>query len=162
MRSQFRAYEGVAQRRTQAERAAERRGINLREADLAPLTLNLYRAAFISLWTWIGVPPPEIVIDGRAYDQLLPEFIHHCWVIGHTRALGGNALSSSLAAYPELRGQRILSESWNLLNTKTTMEIPSRAPPMPPIVCLALIAFFVLREDWEGALLLLKICIILW
>ena len=141
-------------RRTRSERARARAGIVLRDAALAPLTVLLYRQAVTALWQWIGREPPDYVLNVQAYDQLLADFIEYCWTAGHTRALAGNALSGSLAAFPEVRGRRALSDSWYLLNAWARVETPNRAPPMPPLVCLGLTAYFVMLGDWEGAFLL--------
>ena len=114
----------------------------------------LYRQAVTALWQWIVLEPPDYVLNVQAYDKLLADFIEYCWAAGHTRALAGNALSGSLAAFPEVRGRRAPSDSWYLLNAWARVETPNRAPPMPPLVCLGLTAYFVMLGDWEGAFLL--------
>ena len=84
---------------------------------------------------------------------MLSEFIEH-WETGETRALAGNALSGSLAAYPELRRRGSLWESWFFLQAWSRIEIPNRAPPMPPLVVLAFILFLIWERDFAGAFLL--------
>ena len=144
----------VLNRQTIDERRRARQGISLRDATLAPLTVRLYREAFSALWQWIGRSPPEFCLDNAAYDSMLSEFIEHCWEGGQTRALAGNALSGSLAAYPELRRRGSLNESWFFLQAWSRIEIPNRAPPMPPIVLLAFVLFFIWERDFAGAFLL--------
>ena len=127
----------VPVRRTASERRLARKGITLRDGVLKPKTRQLYRAAFLRLWGWIDCPPPERVTNVPAYDRVLAEFIEYAWSAGHTRGDAGNALSSSLAAYPELRGKGNLTESWYMLNSWARYEVPIRAPALPPQVLLA-------------------------
>lgn len=77
----------------------------------------LYRAAFLRLWAWIDLPPPCRVSNVAAYDRVLAEFIEYAWSAGRTRGDAGNALSASLAAYPEMRGKGSLSDSWYMLSS---------------------------------------------
>ena len=140
--------------RTASERRLARKGITLRDGVLKPKTRQLYRAAFLRLWGWIDCPPPERVTNVPAYDRVLAEFIEYAWSAGHTRGDAGNALSSSLAAYPELRGKGNLTESWYMLNSWARYEVPIRAPPLPPQVLLALVWYCVRRRQLGAAFLL--------
>ena len=47
-------------------------------------------------------------------------------------------------------------ESWYLLNAWSRYEVPLRAPPMPPIVAVALAWFFVRHNQLGGAFLVLR------
>ena len=133
--------ERMPTRRTQAERVHERKGIALRDVVFASVTRTLYRLAFISLWRWVGRPPPEDIKSARLYDQLLSEYIEHAWSSGMTRGDAGNALSGSIHAYPTLRGRGNLTESWLLLNVWAKIEAPCRAPPMPGSIASASFGF---------------------
>ena len=147
--------ERVPIRRTQSERAAARRGIQLRDGVLAPSTRRLYYEAFVRLWSWVGVSPPDHVESVSAYDRLLAAYIEEAWSSGLTRGDAGNSLSASLTVYRRLRGKGQLPESWYLLNAWARYEIPLRAPPMPAEVALALAWFFVRSGEPGGALLIL-------
>ena len=127
-------------RRTKSQRALARKGVSLRAAVLLPRTVQAYQTAFAKMWNWIGRSPPISVHSTRTYDALLATYIEEAWVSGETRGDAGNALSASLSAYPELRGRGVLSESWYLFNAWAKLEVPMRAPPMPPLVTLALAA----------------------
>ena len=109
------------------------------------VTKRLYRVAFQAIWGWVGRPAPLSINSIRAYDALLAEFIARSWEHGATRGEAGNALSSSVAAYPELRGRGKLPESWFLLSCWTRLEVPCRAPPLPSVVALGLV-------DWAMGL----------
>ena len=146
--------ERILTRRTQAERVFERRGIRLRDVTYAPVTRSLYRLAFVELWKWVGRPPPLEVTSARIYDSLLAEFIEHAWSAGMTRGDAGNALSASVFVYPNLRGKGRLSESWLLLNTWAKLEAPYRALPLPRLVVLALILFFIRKRRFDLAFLM--------
>ena len=144
--------ERVQGRRTQSERRLARRNVSLRDAALAPRTVRAYRHAFLQLWNWLGLSPPTRVDDVRAYDTALSGFIEHCWEEGYTRGLAGNALSASIAAFPELRGG--VRESWWLLNAWARVELPTRAPPLDPLLALAVIHSFLEQDDAAGAFLI--------
>ena len=146
--------EKIPVRRTQAERVLERKGIALKDIVFAPITRALYRAAFVSLWLWVGRPPPAEITSARLYDQLLSEYIEHAWSSGLTRGDAGNALSGSIHAYPSLRGKGNLSESWLLLNAWAKIESPFRAPPLPATVALGLIWYFVRKRRFDIAFLI--------
>ena len=93
----------VISRRTQVERALERRGVLLKWATLAPITGRLYKEAVKAMWEWLGRPPPDYVQDVVAFDALLAEYILYGWEIGLTRVMAGNTLSGSTRAWPEIK-----------------------------------------------------------
>ena len=128
---------------------------NLRDAALSKTTKRLYKEAFEKLWTWIGRAPPLEVASIRAYDSLVSEYICRAWEAGSTRGEAGNVLSSSIAAYPELRGKGKMPESWHLLNCWERLEIPCRAPPIPGIVVLAMAHYFAGLGEWGAMFLIL-------
>ena len=99
-------------------------------------------------------PPPLQVTNVAAYDKLLIEYVEYAWTAGHTRGDTGNALSGSLHVYPELRGKGNLSESWYMLNAWAWYEVPTRAPPLPPLVCLGLAWFCIRSQRLDAAFLL--------
>ena len=66
----------------------------------------------------------------------------------------GNALSGSVAAYPELRGRGKLVESWFLLSCWSRLEVPCRAPPLPGLVVLALIEWLLAHRQESAAFLI--------
>ena len=140
-------------RRTQLERVIVRRGFKLRQVAMKPYTKKLYQAAFAALWKWAGCPPPIHVESRRAYDALLSEYIAQAWECGLTRGEAGNALSASVAAYPELRGKGRLPESWFLLSCWTRLEIPCRAPPLPAVAVLAISHWLCVQGEDAAAFL---------
>lgn len=98
-----RGAERFVARRTQLERLISRWGIGLRRVAMKPGTKALYREAFEALWYWVGRAPPRYVGSRRAYDAILSEYVCQACEHGLTRGNAANALSASVAAYPELR-----------------------------------------------------------
>ena len=141
-------------RRTRLERFIARRGFNLRQAAIRPITRKLYVEAFTALWAWAGLPPPTHVASRKAYDALLAEYICLLWEHGATRGEAGNALSGSVAAFPELRGRGKLPESWYMLQCWSRLEVPCRAPPLPALVVLAMCDWLCRRGQTAMAFLL--------
>lgn len=143
-------FENVMQRRTRSQRPQSSFGVSLRRAALPPLTVKLYRNAFLALWHWMGRAPPKFVADAITYDKLLAEFIEFCWDSGLKSAWAGNSSCANITAFPEVRGLRALTDSWYLLSVWTRVETHNRAPPMPTVFCPGLIAYFVFLHDFEG------------
>ena len=133
-----RLVQSVLTKSTQHERAKARRGVDLRTSALAPRTIVRYREAFSLLWEWVGRAAPERALNGIAYDTTLSGFIVHAWESGLPRGRAGDAISASLKAYPELKGG--LRESWGLFNSWGRIELPTRAPPLPSNVIVAMAA----------------------
>jgi len=150
-----RLLEGVPGKRTISERRLARVGISLREGLLHPTTKKLYQEAFVSMWHWLQRHPPDEILSVRSYDACLAFYIEHAWATGLTRGEAGNALSASITVYPSLRGRGQLSESWYLLNAWSRYEVPLRAPPMPPMVAIAMAWFFVRSGHLGGAFIIL-------
>ena len=150
-----RNFERFPARRTQLERQIARTGYCLRKALLTSTTRRLYRQAFRSLWRWVGRSPPVEVASVPAYDALLAEYINRAWKAGLTRGEAGNALSASVAAFPELRGRGKLPESWYLLTCWSRLEVPCRAPPLPALVALGLAHYFASRYEYGAMFLVL-------
>ena len=111
-------------------------------------------AAFRALWEWVGRPPPVQVASRSAYDALLSEYIAQAWEYGLTRGEAGNALSASVAAFPELRGKGRLPESWFLLSCWSRLEVPCRAPPLPAIATLAMCHWLCAQGESAAAFLI--------
>ena len=149
-----RGTERVLARRTQLERVFARKGIVLRHGALKPSTKAMYQEAFRAMWRWVGRPAPKRIESTTAYDALLGEYICQAWEHGLTRGQAGNALSASVAAYPELRGRGKLTESWYLLNCWSRLEVPCRAPPIPALVVVAMAQWMIEQGHADAAFLL--------
>ena len=83
---------------------------------------------------------------------MLSDFIKHCWHAGFPRGNAGDAISATLAVYPELK--RSLPESWYMLSVWSRIELPTRAPPLPTFVLLGMIGAALKRGSWPMAFLL--------
>ena len=145
--------QSILSKRTQQDRRVQREGIRLGLAGLAPFTVKLYRKSFVALWDWMSREPPNFITDTAAYDQLLAGFIEAVWEHGETRAFAGNAISASLIVYPELKKK--LHESWALLSIWSKVELPKRAPPLSPLMTVAIAEHFRQQSDYAGCFLVL-------
>eukprot|EP00438_Fugacium_kawagutii_P017133 Skav204407 [mRNA] locus=scaffold4169:259801:260283:+ [translate_table: standard] len=86
-------------------------------------------------------------------DLVVSDFLEHLWAQGLGRSEASNTLAALQDAQPHLRGR--LSQSWRLLKTWTTNEVPNRAPPLPLEVLRAMTGYALFKKWPHIALTLL-------
>ena len=82
------------------------------------------------------------------YDRALKGFFS-----GEGRALGSDTLAAIQDAQPQVRGK--LQQSWRLMKTRVSNELPNRAPPLSEDILHALVGLALFRKDPLFALSLL-------
>ena len=86
-------------------------------------------------------------------DVQLCEWIEHCWSEGDSKSLAEDSIS---AAQWGLQQKKVFCGSWRLIGVWNKLELPCRAPAMPPEVLLGLAGYFVSigRPDVTALLLI--------
>lgn len=130
-----------------AERQAARQGISLRGAGISERTERRYNSAMASL-----LPSLELAHTMEELDPLCEEWIECQWIAGTPLGLIGDALCGVHFYWPQVKGY--LKGSWRLFRNWRRIEVPQRAPPMPRLVCRALISYFLDSDEPAMAFLL--------
>ena len=147
------AAKGVARREARATIG------KLRDKAVAPATLRRYIFACSLFLTYVGVWEGFLADDWERLDLQLGNFIEYLWSEGETRQRAADSLSG---AQHFLQTRRHFPGAWRLLSTWQRMEMPDRAPPLPPLVLFALcgLAEAQGRSDFVAVLLLSFHCML--
>eukprot|EP00438_Fugacium_kawagutii_P018907 Skav236693 [mRNA] locus=scaffold847:329297:333620:- [translate_table: standard] len=113
---------------------------------ISPQTEARYASALAAV-----LPALELAASIEDLDVLCEEWIEHEWERGTPLSVIGDALCSLHFHWPQVKGQ--LRGSWKLYRNWRRIEVPQRAPPMPRVVCQALIGWLLHREALEMAFL---------
>ena len=117
---------------TQEERAKQRRKLGtLKELTVQPSTRIRYNKAIDGFLQFLKFNGLQLPRDRELLDPLLCEYLEHLWSSGQGRALASDTVAGLQDHDAKLRGH--LQGSWRLLKTWSLNEIPSRAPPLPPM-----------------------------
>eukprot|EP00435_Cladocopium_sp_Y103_P037912 s2720_g10.t1 len=134
---------------TQADRRRARRDIVLEDVGVTKATLERYHLAVSRL-----CPVLECVNSEFQLDEMISEWVQSEFEDGCPLHLVGDALSGLHHFEPFTRKK--LQKSWRLYNIWRRYEVPARAPPITPDICLAMAGWAILHDELVmGALLLL-------
>ena len=122
-----------------AERCAARRGVSLRAVGISVKTERRYTSAVATL-----LPTLEAAESLDELDPLCEEWIEAQWISGTPLGLIGDALCGIHFFWPQVKGH--LRGAWRLYKNWRKIEVPQRAPPLPRVVCRALVGVFL---EWE-------------
>ena len=122
-----------------AERRAARRGVSLRAVGISVKTERRYTSAVATL-----LPTLEAAESLDELDPLCEEWIEAQWISGTPLGLIGDALCGIHFFWPQVKGH--LRGAWRLYKNWRKIEVPQRAPPLPRVVCRALVGVFL---EWE-------------
>eukprot|EP00438_Fugacium_kawagutii_P014128 Skav213974 [mRNA] locus=scaffold2200:265560:270087:+ [translate_table: standard] len=92
-------------------------------------------------------------VTALGMDTVVSDYLEHLWATGAGRSAGSNILAALQDSQPHLKGK--LQQSWRLLKTWTTTEVPNRAPPFPKEVVEAMAGYALFKKDPLFALSLL-------
>ncbi|CAK0853913.1 unnamed protein product [Prorocentrum cordatum] len=107
----------------------------LRDARIGAATLARYRRAaqqFVDYLNAMNLPLP---FSWEDMDVTLQDYLEYLGAEGATKGQANDALSG---VQHLLRTRRQCPGAWRLLSVWGRLELPQRAPPMPPLVCSAL------------------------
>lgn len=137
----------IRQAKTRHERAAARRGINLRGLGITPRTEQRYNSAVAQL-----LPILEAVDSIEDIDVACEEWIESQWIRGTPLGLIGDALCALHYYWPQVKG--LLRGSWKLYKNWRRIELPQRAPPLPLPLVRAMIGWLLDQEEPQMAFLI--------
>lgn len=132
--------------RTTAERAAARKGVNLRDSGITSRTKSRYLTALQVL-----LPLVTSISSLLDLDPICEEWIEYKWASGATLGSIGDALCGLQFYWPETKGY--LRSSWKLYKNWRRIEIPNRAPPISAIIVRAFVSWLVDQEHVCSAFL---------
>ena len=126
--------------KSNAERAASRKGSSLWNSTVKLATLLRYQAS-----VRLVLPFLEGVRSFPEVDGAVSDWIDLAWGQGLPLGTIGDALSGMQHLWPQCRRQ--LHHSWRLFRAWRKIEPPSRAPPLPARLASAFLAWCVFHGD---------------
>ena len=119
-----------------SRRAAGRQRVGkLQDNLVGAVALRKYRLAVGLFLTWLAIMGVADADDWDSLDRQMCGCLEYLWENGESKGYGGDALSG---VQHFLMTRRKCPGAWRLLTTWGRLELPSRAPPLPPLVALAL------------------------
>ena len=103
---------------------------------IAPRTLQRYHLACQRFVFFVQSQGWQSALDWEQLDQQLCEYLERLWACGDSKSTAGYVLSGTQFL---LEQRRIVPRAWGLLKVWNKLELPNRAPPMPPLVAAALV-----------------------
>jgi hypothetical protein len=115
--------------------------------------MRSYAAAINAFRSWVVSENLEFAKDWYELDLQLGEYIEYLWCQGDGKAMGNNTMAAVHSFVPSAKGK--VPMGWRLLQAWGRLELPDRAPPMPPVIVLGMAGFCKLigRRDLMVALL---------
>ena len=131
--------------KTQEERANNRKRLgSLKELTVQPTTKARYARAREDFYAYLKDHNLSLPRSAILLDSVVSDYLEFLWAEGFGRSNASNILAGLQDAQPQLRGK--LLESWRLLKTWSTHEIPNRAPPLPLEVLHAMVGCALFKE----------------
>ena len=133
----------ILEGKTKRERVRTRKTLGpLKTLTVQAATKQRYELARKGFYKFLKKEGIEIPMTRDRMDDLVADYLEHLWMSGEGKGLASDTVAALQDINPKLRGS--LPSSWRLLKAWASHEIPSRAPPFPETVVLALAgrAFF--------------------
>ena len=126
----------------------------LRQLTVQPSTRKRYDKALQGFFSFLTSEGLDLPTDKRLLDPIVCDYLETLWFEGKGRAQACDTLAALQDSQPGLRNN--LPGAWRLLRTWQANEIPSRAPPLPEHIVLAM-AGWSLFHGWVSFALSLLI-----
>ena len=140
--------------RTKEDRVRIRKRLgSLKQITVQPATRVRYDRALKGFFSFLKFNGKVLPTDQSFLDELVGEYLEHLWANGEGRALGSYTLAAIQDAQPQVRGK--LQQSWRLMKSWVSNEMPNRAPPLSEDILHALVGLALFRKDPLFALSLL-------
>jgi integrase len=134
------------------KRAADRRALGpLSSLLINARTLKRYTTALQIFFQWTLAERISLEVTEWELDEICGRFIDVCWQEGEAKGVAGDVLSALQHRIPSLK--RNLNGSWRLFTAWNRHEMPSRAPPLPEFVALAIAGVLHAWQRTDAALL---------
>jgi len=118
-----------------------------------PGTLKRYQVAVTWFFITLNMCNLILPVNMWEFDLLVLEIMDMAWQEGEPRNLIGDVLSGLGHFTPPLK--RNLTSSWRLYDAWGRSELPARAPPLTPLMAVALAFVLFKEEGWSVAVALL-------
>eukprot|EP00435_Cladocopium_sp_Y103_P041058 s698_g11.t1 len=129
------------------ERAKMRKQLGtLKSLTVQPVTRARYEQARCDFYSWLRSENLILPHTGVQLDLVLSDYLEILCAQGKGRTEGSNVLAGIQDAQPHLKGQ--LKQSWRLMKTWVTHEVPNRAPPLS-LDCLYAMVGYSLFKAWD-------------
>eukprot|EP00438_Fugacium_kawagutii_P018349 Skav224070 [mRNA] locus=scaffold432:52613:53713:+ [translate_table: standard] len=139
---------------TQESRAKLRKEMgSLKSLTVQPVTRARYQAALRDFFSFLKNEQIALPRQAMQLDMVVSDYLEHLWASGVDRSQASNTLAALQDSQPHLKGK--LAQSWRLLKTWVTHEVPNRAPPMPKEVLFSMVGYALFKQQPDMALTLL-------
>lgn len=139
---------------TQESRAKIRKEMGtLKSLTVQPVTRARYEDALKKFFNYLHKENLALPQRALQVDLIVADYLEVLWADGTGRSLASNTLAALQDSQPHLKGK--LSQSWRLLKTWSTHEVPNRAPPLPLDVLYAMVGYALFKHQPHMALTLL-------
>eukprot|EP00438_Fugacium_kawagutii_P003864 Skav231339 [mRNA] locus=scaffold2490:144917:145995:- [translate_table: standard] len=125
----------------------------LRELTVQPVTRSRYQQALEKFYQYLQQENLVLPHRMQSMDPLVADYIEFLWADGQGKTVASNTVAALQDKHPQLKGK--LLESWRLLRTWSSHEVPNRAPPLPLDVVHALVGLAMFQDKPHMALTLL-------
>lgn len=117
----------------------------LRSLTVQPVTRQRYQDAKNKFFQYLEHEKLILPCTALAMDSVVSDYLEHLWANGAGRSAGSNILAALQDSQPHFKGK--LQQSWRLLKTWSTHEVPNRAPPLPKDVLEAMIGYALFKNE---------------
>ena len=142
---------------TKAERRATLQSVGqLSKRLLAEETLRLYEASIATFYEWLKSEEKIWPEAADELDELLEEYVEHCWLEGDTRAEIANLLSA--LSHPVTGLARVSSHlrgAWRFYGLWVKLEKREKCLPIRRLTCRAIAGRAIAHEWYDMAFLFL-------
>ena len=139
---------------TQEARVQMRKQLGpLRALTVQPVTKKRYKAALDDFFEYLRSENLILPHTAAKLDSVVADYLEFLWASGAGRSTASNILAGLQDTHPHMRGK--LPESWRLLKTWVTHEVPNRAPPLPLDMLEAMVGYALFKQWHSFALTLL-------
>lgn len=139
---------------TQEARAKQRKQLgSLKSLTVQPVTRARYDQALNDFFQYLKDENLVLPSQTRLMDSVVSDYLESLWAKGLGRTVASNTLAALQDSQPRLKGH--LPQSWRLLKTWVTHEVPNRAPPFPLEVLETMVGYCLFKQRPLMALSLL-------
>jgi hypothetical protein len=142
---------------TRAERRSSRAQVGpLAKKLLQDKTLSLYRASMAAFLAWLEGEEKTWPSEAEELDELMEEYVEHCWQNGDTRSEIANLLSAMSHPVTGLaRAAKHLRGAWRYYGLWVKLEVKEKCLPIRPVTCRAIAGKAIARKWYDLSFILL-------
>ena len=124
--------------RSKAERQATRAQLgSLQQLTVQPKTRERYNRAIDRFHEYLSTNEITLPYKRIFLDPIVSDYLEFLWSQGEGRSLASDTLAGLQDKDPHIKGH--LANSWRLLKTWVSNEIPCRAPPLTEVALQTLV-----------------------